>query len=98
MPLRTVAAASTSAGFAVALGYAIAFWVEHGIADWLVPALCVLSAFLLMAWFVSNVDLSSGASVLLFFVVALVAAAIALVVIATFLSVECQAFDNCAFN
>jgi hypothetical protein len=98
MPLRTVVAASTSAGLGAALGYAIAFLVEHGIADWLVPALCVLSALLLVAWFVSNADVSSAASVLLFAVITFVAAAIALVVVVAFLSVECQAFDNCILN
>jgi hypothetical protein len=98
MPLRTFAVASTSAGLAAALGYAIAFWIEHGITDWLLPALCVLSALLLVAWFVLKTDLSGTVSVLMFFAIVLVAAVVWLVVVFAFLSVECQTFDNCIHN
>lgn len=98
MALRTVAVGSAIGGFVAAMGFAIAYWVERGPADWLIPGLGVLFALLLIGWFARSADIGDGASLGVFILMGLAATVFMAVLTIGFLGVECKRFDNCPFN
>jgi hypothetical protein len=94
MSLRLFAVATT-AGLVAALGWALAFWIDQGTGDLVLPALSGLFALILVGLFVVDTDLDAAGSLGLLLLTAAIALGVAGVVLLVFFNVECQQFDNC---
>lgn len=82
----------------VAIGFAAAFWVHDEAASWLFFSLGVVTALVLAVRSARGSDAAPLASVAWFLAFVLATAGLAVVLIAAFLTVECQSFDNCVVN